>query len=112
MINLTVYTAVTCTYGSRKPTLIKNFNKHKYKVTDCSDKEFVGIHITCDENFYYFMDQTRMVEEIIDGIETKNAKDESLPYPLDKASLSKLDNASPAQLSECSKFPYRRIVGQ
>ena len=53
-----------------------------------------------------------MVEEIIDGIGMKNAKDESLPYPLDKTSLSKLDNASPAQLSECSKFPYRRIVGQ
>ena len=29
--------------------LIKNFNKHKYKVTDCSDKEFVGICITCDK---------------------------------------------------------------
>ena len=87
--------------------LLKNFNKHKYKVTDCSDKEFVGIRITCDENFNYFMDQTRMVEEIIDGIGMKNAKDESLPYPLDKTSLSKLDNASPAQLSECSKFPYR-----
>ena len=52
------------------------------------------------------MDQTRMVEEIIDG------KDESVPYPLDKTSLSKLDNASPAQLCECSKFPYRRVVGQ
>ena len=25
---------------------------------------------------------------------------------------AKLDNVSPAQLSECSKFPYRRIVGQ
>ena len=37
-----------------------------------------------------------MVEEIIDGIGMKNAKDESLPYPLDKTSLSKLDNASPA----------------
>ena len=58
------------------------------------------------------MDQTRMVEEIIDGIGMKNAKDESLPYPLDKTSLSKLENASPAQLSECSKFPYRRVVGQ
>ena len=92
--------------------LIKNFNKHKYKVTDCTDKEFVGIRITCDENFNYFMDQTRMIEEIIDGIGMKNAKDEALPYPLDKISLSKLDNATPAQLSECSKFPYRRIIGQ
>ena len=41
--------------------LIKNFNKHKYKVKDWSDKEFVGIRITCDENYNYFMDQTRMV---------------------------------------------------
>ena len=92
--------------------LLKNFNKHKYKVTDCTDKEFVGIRITCDENFNYFIDQTRMVEDIIDGIGMKNSKDETLPYPLDKLSLSKLDNATPAQLSECSKFPYRRIVGQ
>ena len=57
--------------------LIKNFNKHKYKVTDCSDKEFVGIRIKCDENYNYFMNQTRMVEEIIDGIGMKNAKHES-----------------------------------
>ena len=92
--------------------LVVNFNKHKYKVTDCSDKEFVGIRITCDENFNYFMDQTRMIEEIIDGIGMKNAKDEALPYPLEKDSLSKKDNATPAQLIECSKFPYRRIVGQ
>ena len=35
--------------------LIKNSNKHKFKVTDCSDKEFVGIRITCDENYNYFM---------------------------------------------------------
>ena len=40
-----------------------------------------------------------MVEDIIDGIGMKNAKDETLPYPLDKLSLSKLDNATPAQLS-------------
>ena len=103
-------------YGDKKDlnewdALIKNFSKHKYKVTDCSDKEFVGIRITCDENYNYFMDQTRMVEEIIDGVGMKNAKDES-PYPLDTTSLSKLDNASPAQLSECSKFPYRRVIGQ
>ena len=35
-----------------------------------------------------------------------------IPYLLDKTSLFKLDNASPAQLFECSKFPYRRVVGQ
>ena len=53
-----------------------------------------------------------MIDHIIDGIGMKNAKEESLPYPLDRLSLSKLDNATPAQLSECSKFPYRRIIGQ
>ena len=40
----------------------------------------------------------------------KNAKDESLPYPLEKDSLSKKDNATPAQLIECGKFPYPGVV--
>ena len=114
IISLMVHSDDFRWFGDKKDlnewdALIKNFNKHKYnyKVTDCSDKEFVGIRITYDESYNYFMDQTRMVEEIIDGIGMKNAKDESLPYPLDKTSLPKLDNASPVQLSECSKFPYR-----
>ena len=42
----------------------------------------------------------------------KNTKHEVLPYPLDKLSLSKAENATPQQLAECKKFPYRRIVGQ
>ena len=42
----------------------------------------------------------------------KNTKHEALPYPLDKLSLSRADNATPQQLAECKKFPYRRIVGQ
>ena len=46
-------------------SLIKNFNKHKYTVTDCTDKEFVGINITYDEHYNYYMDQTRMITEII-----------------------------------------------
>ena len=53
-----------------------------------------------------------MIDEILDGIGMKNCKNESLPYPLQGDSLSKLDNASPAQQADCSKFPYRRIVGQ
>ena len=37
-------------FGSENVThewvaLIKNFNKHKYTVTDCTDKEFVGSDI-------------------------------------------------------------------
>ena len=53
-----------------------------------------------------------MIDEILEGNGMKNCKGESLPYPLGGESLSKLDNASPAQLAECAKFPYRRIVGQ
>ena len=44
--------------------LVKNFNAHKYTVTDCTDKEFVGINITHDEDYNYYMDQTRMITEI------------------------------------------------
>ena len=68
--------------------LLATFNKHKYKVTDCTDKEFVGIRITCDDNFNYYIDQTRMIESILEGIGMKNTKHETLPYPLDKLSLS------------------------
>ena len=92
--------------------LVNTFHEHNYKVTDATDKEFVGINITIDSDFNYYIDQTRMIEEILDGIGMKNCKDESMPYPLLGDSLSKLDNASPAQLSDCAKFPYRRIVGQ
>ena len=33
--------------------LVATFNKHKYEVTDATDKEFVGIHIYHDNNFNY-----------------------------------------------------------
>ena len=46
-------------------TLIKNFSVHKYTVTDCTDKEFVGINITHDDQFNCYMDQTRMITEIV-----------------------------------------------
>ena len=92
--------------------LVATFHKHNYKVTDVTDKEFVGINITIDSQYNYYIDQTRMIDEILDGIGMKNCKNESLPYPLGGLSLSKLDNASPVQQADCSKFPYRRIVGQ
>ena len=92
--------------------LLDTFNKHKYKLTECTDKEFVGIRITCDDNFNYYLDQTRMIESILEGIGMKITQHEALPYPLDKLSLSRADNATPQQLAECKKFPYRRIVGQ
>ena len=53
-----------------------------------------------------------MIDSILEGIGMKNTKYEALPYPLDKLSLSKVDNATPQQLAECKNFPYRRIVGQ
>ena len=94
--------------------LCNTFNAHKYKVTDCTDKEFVGINITCDSDFNYYMDQARMIDEIVKEANMTGAKDESLPYPLSDVEppLCKLDNANASNSSECQKYPYRRIVGQ
>ena len=92
--------------------LVDTFEKHKYKVTDVSDNEFVGIRITHDEHYNYFMDQTRMIEDIITEAHMKNAKDEELPYPLHGEKLSKQDNATAENEAECRKFPYRRVIGQ
>ena len=92
--------------------LVATFNKHKYKVTDATDKEFVGIKITRDEEGNYFMDQTRMINEIIKEMNMTGSKDEKLPYPMTGESLSKKDNATDAQKAECAKYPYRRLVGQ
>ena len=92
--------------------LVDTFEKHKYKVSDVTDSEFVGIRITRDEQYNYYMDQTRMVEEIVKEAQLSQAKDKKLPYPLQGPPLSKLDNATEKNYAECQKFPYRRIVGQ
>jgi hypothetical protein len=92
--------------------LCATFNEHKYKVTDCTDKEFVGIRIQCDSQFNYYADQSRMIEEIIKEMNLTGAKGETLPYPMDGPSLSKADNATDDQKAECGKFPYRRVIGQ
>ena len=92
--------------------LVINFNKHKYKVTDCSDKEFVGIRITKDEDHNYYMDQHRMIDDILKELNVTGAKGERLPYPMDENKLSRLDNASVTDQGECGKYPYRRVVGQ
>jgi hypothetical protein len=92
--------------------LVKTFNDHKYKVTDATIKEFVGLRITCDENYNYYLDQKRMIDEIVRECNMTGSKDEHLPYPMTGASLSKEDNATDDQKAECSKYPYRRIVGQ
>ena len=45
--------------------LIKNLNNHKYTAADCTDKEFVRINIIHDDQFNYYIDQTRMITEIV-----------------------------------------------
>ena len=68
--------------------LVKNFKAHKYTVTDCTDKKIAGINITHDEDYDYYMDQTRIITEIIKEANLTGAKDERLPYPLGNAALS------------------------
>lgn len=92
--------------------LVKNFNDHKYKVTDASDKEFVGIRITRDEDYNYFMDQSRMITDILKELNASGVKGESLPYPMTLPSLSKSDNASESERAVCQEYPYRRVIGQ
>ena len=59
--------------------LVDTFEQHKYKVSDVTDSEFVGIRITRDEQYNYYMDQTRMVEEIVNEAQLSQAKDKKLP---------------------------------
>ena len=95
--------------------IIATLNTHKYEVTIATDKEFVGIRISSDEDGTYYMDQHRMIDSIIKEANISGAKDMHLPYPTgdQEPPLSKLDNASsPEERTQCSKYPYRRVVGQ
>ena len=76
------------------------FEQHKYKVSDVTDSEFVGIRVTRDEQYNYYMDQTRMVEAIVKEAQISQAKDKKLPYPLQGPPLSKLDNATEKNYAE------------
>ena len=77
-------------------------------MTDVSDDEFVGIDITRDDNFNYYMDQTRMIDEILAEAHMRNEKDKRLPYPTPTSGppLSKEDNATSENEGECKKYPY------
>ena len=93
--------------------LVSTFNAHKYEITDATDKEFVGIHLYRDEHFNYYMDQTRMLDSILKEANiTGFGKEVHLPYPIDGPNLSKLDCATDDERPKCSKYPYRRVVGQ
>ena len=53
-----------------------------------------------------------MIIEIIKEAKLTGAKDERLPYPIGNDPISKADSAMEEKKSECSKYPYRRVVGQ
>ena len=65
--------------------------------------EFVGINITRDDNVNYYMDQTRMIDEILAEAHMRNERDERLPYPTPTSGpeLSKEDNATSENEEEC-----------
>ena len=44
------------------------------------DNEFVGINITRDDNFNYYMDQTRMIDKILAEAHMRNEKDDVVLY--------------------------------
>jgi hypothetical protein len=56
--------------------VIKIFNKRGYL-----DKEFVGIRISRDDQFNYYMNQHRMIETILEEANISGTNDEHLPYP-------------------------------
>ena len=96
--------------------IIKIFNKHGYQVTDATDKEFVGIKISRDKSFNYYMDQHRMIDTIIEEAGISGGKDEHLPYPnttQQPEPLSKHDCAkTDEEKIKSARYPYRRVVGQ
>ena len=102
-------------YTHEWDSLVATFNSHGYQVTDATDKEFVGIKITHDEDFNYYMDQHRMIDSIVKEANIIGASNAHLPYPTtaEQPPLSKQDCAStPEEKERCSKYPYRRVVGQ
>jgi hypothetical protein len=75
-------------------------------VTNATDKEFVGIRLSCDEDFNYYMDQSRMT--IVQEANMTGAPDGKLPYPLDGPALSKQDCATEdnAACVACASTPH------
>ena len=62
---------------------------------DCTDKEFVGITITRDADFNYYMDQTRMITEIIKEAKLTGAKDERLMVMIQLVMIQTLRQTQP-----------------
>ena len=59
------------------------------------------------------MDQTQILDSILKEANiTGFGKEVHLPDPIDGPNLSKLDCATDDERPKCSKYPYRRVVGQ
>ena len=54
----------------------------------------------------------RMITETIKEANNTGAREEKLKYPMGNAALSKKDCATEDQKKECTKYPYRRVVGK
>ena len=85
-------------------------------MTDATNKEFVGIRISRDKSFNYYMDQYRMIDTIIEEAGISGGKDEHLPYPnttQQPEPLSKHDYAkTDEEKIKSARYAYRHVVGQ
>ena len=84
-------------------TLVAAFEASRYKVKDCTKEPFVGINVTSDEKWNFYLDQRKLIESAVKAAKVSEAKVQKLPYPLDGPLLSKAYNMA--------KIPYRAIVG-
>jgi hypothetical protein len=74
-------------------------------VTNATEKEFVGIRITREEDVNYYMDQSRMIDAIVKEANIDGAPGAKLPYPLDGPALSDADCATEHKKAVCSRYP-------
>lgn len=67
---------------------VEFFGEHRYEFTDCSERKFVGIRITRDDEHNYVMDQYRMIDDIVYRIQwiCRNFSEMTTPqYPSRKS---------------------------
>ena len=59
------------------------------------------------------MDLERMITAIVEEAHIQGDRDEKLPYSITGNALSKMDcPTTPEEKFKCSKYPYRKVVGQ
>ena len=93
--------------------LVAAFEAARYKVKDCTKEPFVGINVTSGTQGNYYLDQKDKIEGLVKAARGTGAKVQKLPYPLDRPSLSNVDNAKDAaEAAECaSRVQYRQLIG-